>query len=87
MLRCREVTELVGTDSLERAPLRTRLGVQIHLLMCRHCRAYVRSIRQIAATARQMAGETPAADSRVEDVLREVRRASAPGGRGTDDGP
>lgn len=77
MLRCREVTELVGTDSIERAPLGTRLGVRLHLLMCRHCRAYVRSVRQLAAAARQIASEVPAASaSRVEDVLRAVRRAS-----------
>ena len=81
MLRCSDVTKLVGSDGIEHAPLGTRLGVRLHLLMCRHCRAYLRSIRQLAETARQIAREAPVASvARSEDLLREVRRASATSG-------
>lgn len=77
MLRCRDVTELVGTDALARASLRERLGVQVHLLMCRHCRAYVRSVRQIADVARRIAAATPETTSaRDEALLAAVRRES-----------
>ena len=55
MLRCRDITELVGADALARAPLRDRSGVFLHLLMCRHCRAYVRSLRLLGETARRLA--------------------------------
>ena len=75
MLRCRDVTELVGTDAVARASLRTRLGVQLHLLMCRHCRAYVRSLRQLAATARRLAtAEAPPSDARADAILDAVQR-------------
>ena len=75
MLRCREVTELVGADTVVRAPLRTRLRVQLHLLMCRHCRAYVRSLRQLAATARRLAmAEAPPSDTRASGILDAIQR-------------
>ncbi len=45
MLTCRQVTDLV-TDYLEgRQPLAQRLRFQIHLGMCRHCRAYLRQMK------------------------------------------
>ena len=55
MLRCKDVTELIGTDGVAAAPFRTRMGVRMHLAWCRHCRAYARSLRQIAEVARRAA--------------------------------
>jgi len=50
MLTCREVTELV-TDYLEgRQTLVQRLRFQMHLGLCRHCRAYLRQIKQTIRT-------------------------------------
>jgi NMD protein affecting ribosome stability and mRNA decay len=79
MLPCREVVELVGTDRLASATIRERIGVRLHLLMCRHCRAYVRSLRRIAETARRLAAAvSPAADGeQTEHLLAAVRRAAA----------
>ena len=75
MLSCRDVTELVGADMVARAPLRTRLAVRLHLLMCRHCRAYVGSLRQLAATARRLAmAEAPPSDARGDAILDAVQR-------------
>lgn len=52
MLTCREITELV-TDHLEgRLSLLQRVRFQLHLGMCRHCRAY---LRQMKATIRVLA--------------------------------
>lgn len=86
MLRCREVTELVGTEALAGGTLRQRLGVRLHLLMCRHCRAYVRSLRRIAAAARRMSlDEPPLAASRVEGVMAAIRRQRASPGKGDGD--
>ncbi len=45
MLTCRDLTEQC-TDYLEgRLPFGQRLGFQLHLAMCRHCRAYLRQLR------------------------------------------
>ncbi len=79
MLRCKDVVALVGTNAVDRASFGVRLRVRMHLLMCRHCRAYVRSIRQLAATARQLVRDAPASatrDAAREDaLLRTMRRA------------
>jgi anti-sigma factor RsiW len=45
MLTCQQVTELV-TDHVEgRLGLLDRLRFQLHLGLCRHCRAYLRQLR------------------------------------------
>ena len=54
MLRCREVTRLHASDELATAPLRTRLGVRLHLLLCRHCRRYVRELARIGQATRAL---------------------------------
>jgi predicted anti-sigma-YlaC factor YlaD len=77
MLRCREVVELVGTGALERASLRQRIAVRMHLLMCENCSAYVRSLRQLARAARALAGaEPPDEPAKRDAIVREVRRAA-----------
>jgi len=48
MLTCREITELVTEYSEGRLSLRDRLRFQLHLGLCKNCRAYV---RQVKATA------------------------------------
>ncbi len=46
MLTCRELTELV-TDYVEgRLSFLDRLRFQMHLGMCRSCRAYLRQVKQ-----------------------------------------
>lgn len=45
MLTCKELTELV-TDYLEgRQSFLDRMRFELHLGMCRHCRAYLRQMR------------------------------------------
>ncbi len=56
MLSCKEITQLV-TEYVEGAlSLRDRLRFQLHIGMCRHCRAY---LRQMKLTARTL-GHLPA---------------------------
>ncbi len=54
MPRCRDVTRAIAGGALEEAPLRRRLGVRLHLLLCRHCRRYARQIRAIGLAARDV---------------------------------
>ncbi len=50
MLTCRELTELV-TDYLERRlSMADRLRFELHLGMCRHCRVYIRQMKQTIRT-------------------------------------
>lgn len=51
MLSCKEITELVTEYAEGRLSLGQRLRFQLHLGMCRHCRAYVRQMRATVAAA------------------------------------
>ena len=54
MMSCKEVNELVASDALAEAGFWQRLGLKLHLLMCRHCRNYVAQIRAIGAAAHKL---------------------------------
>jgi len=65
MLTCKELTELL-TDYLEGAlPFMQRMSLHLHLMMCKHCRAYVRQMKLTLKTV----GKLPA-----EPIPEEVRR-------------
>lgn len=50
MLTCKQLTELV-TDYLEgRQSFLDRLRFEMHLGMCRHCRAYLRQMKETIET-------------------------------------
>ena len=64
MLTCRELTELI-TDHLEgRQSLVQRMRFEAHLGMCRHCRAYLRQMKDTIQTI----GHVPE-----EPIAREMR--------------
>jgi predicted anti-sigma-YlaC factor YlaD len=52
MMTCKDVSMLVSTGQLATAPLARRLGIRLHLAMCRHCRAFKQQIEVIARMAR-----------------------------------
>lgn len=52
MMMCHDVSTLVSSGALSDAPLVRKLGVRMHLAMCRHCRAFRRQIEAIARAAR-----------------------------------
>jgi anti-sigma factor ChrR (cupin superfamily) len=54
MMTCQEVSTLVSSGDLHGSPLATRLGVAVHLAMCRHCRAFRRQVHAIGAAARAL---------------------------------
>ncbi len=73
MLTCRELTELV-TDYVEgRQTFVERMRFELHLGMCRHCRAYLRQMRDTV----QILGNLPeeAIPPRMRDDLLERFRA------------
>ncbi len=79
MMICREAAELVASDGLEGAGWGRRLGVRLHLLMCRHCRRYARQLRAIGACAQERWGsqaEDPATLQRLERSI--LKRPSEP---------
>jgi predicted anti-sigma-YlaC factor YlaD len=57
MLSCKQITEIV-TDYLEgRMGLADRMRFQMHLGMCKHCRAYLRQMKATIAALGQLPDE------------------------------
>lgn len=61
MLSCRDVTQLISRSMDTSLPVGERIGVRIHLLICRFCARYEKQLHLIRETVRQIvaAGETP----------------------------
>ncbi len=78
MLKCHEVSHLAASGGIARAGLLKRLEFRLHLMMCRHCRNYVRQVARIGAAAAKLFGagtEDADAVARVEArVLASVRK-------------
>ncbi len=80
MLSCKEVTWLCASEELRRAPLARRLAVRLHLMMCTHCRRYVRQLRLIGMAAREEVRRllpNPRRVAELELTIKERLRAEA----------
>ncbi|MGB2246335.1 MAG: zf-HC2 domain-containing protein [Alcanivorax sediminis] len=74
MLKCKDVTE--KADALvDGTPLswRERTALRVHLLMCHHCRRYVRQLRALVSSLR-IAEPSPVSDDHVDKVLNDLDR-------------
>jgi len=70
MLSCKQLTELV-TDYLEgKMSLGDRLRFQMHLGMCKHCRAYLRQMKLTIETLGHLPAEQIPDDVRDEFLQR-----------------
>ena len=72
MLSCNEVTWLCASEEIRRAPLARRLALRLHLLMCRHCRRYVRELAAIGVAARTAFERTPGTGVDTSDLERRI---------------
>jgi len=76
MLKCREVVSLIASDEWRTAPLRRRVALRLHLVMCRHCRAYANSLRRLGKAARRLYDSEHPDAERSARVLDAVKDAS-----------
>ncbi len=70
MLRCREIVRLAAAGGLRGRSLRERIGFGVHIVVCGYCREYVRSLRRLRATARQVWQDVPGMDPARRDRIR-----------------
>ena len=75
MLTCKDVTRLVS-ESMDRSlPLGKRIGVRLHLLICKFCARYERQLLLIRDTVRHLAATVEAPGGAFGDTLSEEARA------------
>ncbi len=66
MLSCQQITEII-TDYLEgRMSFADRIRFQMHVGMCKHCRAYLRQMKATIGSLGQLPDEPIPADVRDE---------------------
>ena len=63
MMTCQQVAYAVASDALADAPLRRRLAVRMHLMLCKRCRRYSLQIRAIGAGARALFGDEESSET------------------------
>ena len=59
MLSCKEVTRRIATEESAAGSWRERFALRLHLAMCRHCRRYVRQMREIGRAVRHFVASAP----------------------------
>jgi len=74
MLKCKDVSRIIACDELSDATRSRRLAVRIHLLMCRHCRAYASQLRTLAAASRKLARGLVPDVKHLADLERSISR-------------
>ena len=77
MLTCQQLTELV-TEYLEGdMPFWRRVQFQMHLGMCRHCRAYIQQLKETVRTLGKLPQEQMPPDVQAE-LLKRFRGMAPP---------
>jgi len=74
MLTCKEVSELVSESLEHQLPLRRRMGVQIHLMMCSMCRTYLKQTLQLRDAVGSYARHEPA-EHLTKEAIRRIKTA------------
>ncbi|MHC4942025.1 MAG: zf-HC2 domain-containing protein [Planctomycetota bacterium] len=79
MLNCKEVSKLASQSLDRQLSFRERMGVKIHLMMCRACSRFLKQIRFLRVASRLLekhfeeeapaAALTPEARKRMQDAL------------------
>ncbi len=80
MLSCRDVTQLISRSMDTSLPVGKRIGVRIHLLICRFCARYEKQLLLIRETVRRVVAEeelpgAPSAEALSEDARGRIRQA------------
>lgn len=53
MMTCKDVSTLVSLGDVGSWSVSRRLAIRVHLLMCRHCRAFARQVEMLTRAARR----------------------------------
>jgi hypothetical protein len=75
MLSCKDVTQLLSEAMDRSLPLGKRIGVRLHLLICKFCARYERQLLQIRETVRRLVGTEETAVGTLWEPLSEEARA------------
>ena len=72
MFRCRDVSELISLSMDTPLPLYRRLGVRVHLLVCRYCALFRRQLVVLRRLSRDAGDDLPETQQ-LENLSAEAR--------------
>jgi len=72
MLKCKEVSMLVSSDSLNEAGFMKKLEVRMHLMMCRHCSRYFDQMKSVGQGAKHLAHNQKAGPEQIERMEKNI---------------
>ena len=59
MLTCKDISKLISESLDRKLPLRKRIGVKFHLMMCSLCRTYNRQMLALRSTLQRASDAVP----------------------------
>ena len=71
MLKCRDVPAEASLAIDDELSWQRRLNLRFHVLMCQHCRRYLRQLTRLSRAWRRL--HSPASDEEVAEVLDKCR--------------
>ena len=72
MLSCKNIAEHAGDIHDKQLPLPKRMGVWLHLMMCKACRRFIRQY-EVAATTAAKAAEEKVEKAKLNEISRKAR--------------
>ncbi len=74
MYSCREVTKWIASDEYLAAGFFKKLGIRLHLMMCRYCSRYRDQLRALAAKLRIVTHEVPSSEAARNRIVDRICR-------------
>ncbi|MGI2028784.1 zf-HC2 domain-containing protein [Endozoicomonas acroporae] len=71
MLKCRDIEQMAGQLQDDELNWRQRLSMRMHLIMCHHCRRFLKQFAAIKKLAEHSVRE-PASDDEVKSVMDKI---------------
>ncbi|MBO9493112.1 zf-HC2 domain-containing protein [Thalassotalea sp. G20_0] len=71
MLKCRDIEQMAGQLQDDELNWRQRLSMRMHLIMCHHCRRFLKQFAVIKKLAEHSVSE-PASDDEVKSVMDKI---------------
>ena len=73
MVTCKQVSDSASDVLDGPTTFSQRLSLRLHLLMCKHCRRYVRQIQLVSGVARALARPPEPSEQEIEELIDKLR--------------
>ncbi|WP_298860612.1 zf-HC2 domain-containing protein [uncultured Gimesia sp.] len=71
MRTCKEVSKLISESLDRKLPLRQRIALKMHLVLCRFCRRFRKDLQYIRGHIRQQTDDVSIYEEKLSDIARD----------------